>query len=630
MESLKRHSKQMKHKGPAQRLSRLGKRCLHFGLLLLLALSLILATGHLSYAQFPLPEGLNQSNPVERPRIVDRYGNFETAPVTSPLDGKILLTIASPALEDGSADASNPAQPVEERAKEVQDRLWLAMTRFKSPQSLVVEVFRLNNVTIVGARDDQFTHPLVLVSVTELDADFNGKPINELAAEWRDILKQELQQGVELFSASTLSNYFARLTPMLVGLLAVTGIILLSRHSLSRRQKILRQRKQALSESTAGPSDAPLTELSDSPQNTRQSSSGEQLSQQRTQFLQRLGRRFSLEQRLGLLGLIKWFLFWLLILLWYWAIFQIVSNTPVLLAYRKFVIGIPIALLAIWFFTSLTIRISRHLIHRLQAAWETHDFADFIDLGDAQRRKLRTSTIAGAVKGLVTVLITTAGLLLGLKVLGLSTSSVLAIGGLLGLAVSFGSQSLVKDLVNGILILAEDQYAIGDVIDLGRVSGFVENLNLRITQLRSADGELITIPNSTITEVKNLTRSWSRVNFRIDVAYQADPEKALSLLREVAQGLYDDRQWHDKISAPPEVLGIDSLSHSGMTITTWIQTIPLEQWSVGREFRLRVRKALEANGIEIGTPRQTYVLDSSQGGTANGQHQTGLTSEEVS
>ncbi len=220
------------------------------------------------------------------------------------------------------------------------------------------------------------------------------------------------------------------------------------------------------------------------------------------------------------------------------------------------------------------------------------------------------------------MLIAITGLLLGLKVLGISMGSVLAIGGLLGLAVSFGSQSLVKDVVNGILILTEDQYAIGDVIDLGRASGLVENLTLRITQLRGDDGELITIPNSTITEVKNLTRSWSRVNFKIDVAYQADPEKALSLLREVAQELYDDPAWHDKILATPKVLGIDSVSHSGMTITTWIQTVPLEQWSVGREFRLRVRKALEANGIEIGTPQQTYVLESSQGNPANSPRQT--------
>lgn len=621
MESLKRHSERMRHTASTQRLF-LNKRCLYFGLLLLLVLSFILATSHLGHAQLSLPEGLTQSQQVERPRIVDRYGNFETAPVNSPLNGRTLFTIASPTVDDQSADASNPSQPVEERAKEVQNRLWLAMTRFKEPQSLVVDVFRLNNVTIIGAQDDTFTRPLVLVSVTDLDADFNGKPIDELATEWRDILKQEAQAGVELFSGSTLSSHLGRMAPMVVGLLAATGIILMVKHGISRRQKVLRQRKQALSESTAsnGQLEAQSDGLTDSQQNTLQSSSREHLSQQRIQFLQRLRQTFSLDNRLALLGLMQWLLFWLLILLWYWGIVWFISNTPILLAYRKFVLGIPIALLGIWFFTGLTIRMSRYLIHRLEVSWETYDFVNFFDLGDTQRRKLRTSTIAGAAKGLVTVLIVTAGFLLGLKVLGIPAGSVLAIGGLLGLAVSFGSQSLVKDLVNGVLILAEDQYAIGDVIDLGRVSGLVENLNLRITQLRSADGELITIPNSTITEVKNLTRSWSRVNFKIDVAYQADPEKTLSVMREVAQGLYDDPQWHHKIPAPPEVLGIDSISHSGMTITTWIQTIPLEQWSVGRELRLRVRKALKANGIEIGTPRQTYVLDSSQADPANDQH----------
>ena len=613
----------MKHRLSVQRLSLLSKRCLYFGLLLLLALSFILATSQIGYAQFSLPEGFDQSNSVERPRNVNRYGNFETAPVASPLDGRTLFTIASPTVDCRSTDASSPSQFVEERAKEVHDRLWLAMTRFKDPQSLVVDVFRLNNVTIVGARDDKFPRPLVLVSVTDLDADFNGKPINELATEWRNILKQETEAGVELFSAGTLSSHLGRMAPTVVGLLAATGIILLSRHGASRRQKILRQRKQVLSESTASDerSESQSDRTTDSQQNTLQSSPREQLSQQRTQFLQRLKQIFSLEQQLGLLGLMRWFLLWLLILLWYLGIIEIVSSIPMLLAYQKFVIGIPIALLGIWFFIGLTIRISHHLISLLQVTWETHHFVDFIDLGDAQRRKLRTSTIAEAIKDLATVLIAIMGLLLGLKVLGISTGSVLAIGGLLGLAVSFGSQSLVKDVVNGILILTEDQYAIGDVIDLGRASGLVENLTLRITQLRGDDGELITIPNSTITEVKNLTRSWSRVNFKIDVAYQADPEKALSLLREVAQELYDDPAWHDKILATPKVLGIDSVSHSGMTITTWIQTVPLEQWSVGREFRLRVRKALEANGIEIGTPQQTYVLESSQGNPANSPRQ---------
>lgn len=112
-----------------------------------------------------------------------------------------------------------------------------------------------------------------------------------------------------------------------------------------------------------------------------------------------------------------------------------------------------------------------------------------------------------------------------------------------------------------------------------------------------------TEPNSAITEVKNLTRTWSRVNFTIDVAYQTNPEKALDVLREVCQNFYEDPHWHDKMIASPDVLGIDSISHSGMTIAIWIQTLPAQQWAVGREFRLRVRKALEANGIAIGVPR---------------------------
>jgi small-conductance mechanosensitive channel len=613
----------MKSRLSVQHLSLLGKRVLYFGLLLLLALSLTLATSQIAHAQFSFPNDFDQSNLVERSQTVNRYGNFETAPVTSPLDGRTLFTIASPAVDHRNTDASSPSQPIEERAREVHDRLWLAMTRFKNPQSLVVDVFRLNNVTIVGARDAQFPRPLVLVSVTDLDADFNGKPIDALATEWRNILKQEAQAGVKLFSGNTLSSHLGRMVPTVVGLLAATGIILLIRHSVSRQQRILQQRKQGLSESIAldERSELQSDRTTDFQQNTLQSFPRKQLPQQRTQFLQRLRQTFSLEQQLELLGLIRWFLLWLLILLWYSGIVRVVSSIPVLLAYRKFVIGIPITLLGIWFFIGLTIRMSHHLINLLRVTSETHHFVDFIDLGDAQRRKLRTSTIAGAIKDLATVLIATMGLLLGLKVSGISTGSVLAIGGLLGLAISFGSQSLVKDVVNGILILVEDQYAIGDVIDLGRVSGLVENLTLRITQLRSADGELITIPNSTIAEVKNLTRSWSRVNFKIDVAYQTDPEKALSLLRKVAQELYDDPAWHDKIPAPPEVLGIESISHSGMTITTWIRTVPLEQWSVGREFRLRVRKALEANGIEIGMPRQTYVLESSQGDPASGLRQ---------
>jgi small conductance mechanosensitive channel len=203
------------------------------------------------------------------------------------------------------------------------------------------------------------------------------------------------------------------------------------------------------------------------------------------------------------------------------------------------------------------------------------------------------------------------GGLLALSQLGVPTASVVAIGSLAGLAITFGSQNLVKDLVNGFFILAEDQYAVGDVIDVGTAAGLVEDLNMRVTQIRSADGELVTVPNSTITQVKNLTRSWSRIAFQIDVAYQTDPRFALGVLNDLSEKFYNDPQWHNQMVAEPEVLGIDAVTHSGMTLTVWIRTQPAQQWAVGREFRLRVRETMEENGIEIGIPKQTYQLEPS-------------------
>jgi small conductance mechanosensitive channel len=166
--------------------------------------------------------------------------------------------------------------------------------------------------------------------------------------------------------------------------------------------------------------------------------------------------------------------------------------------------------------------------------------------------------------------------------------------------------------VNGFFILAEDQYAVGDVISVGSAAGLVEDLNMRVTQIRNPDGELITIPNSTITQVKNLTRSWSRVAFQIDVAYQTDPKLALGVLQDLSAKFYTDPEWHDQMVAEPEVLGIDSVTHSGMTITVWIRTQPAQQWAVGREFRLRVREAMEAHGIEIGMPQQEIEVRNSE------------------
>jgi small conductance mechanosensitive channel len=383
----------------------------------------------------------------------------------------------------------------------------------------------------------------------------------------------------------------------------MTGFVLVVKYGLRRQQKSLRQQKQEAEVAIEA-------ELDEAPSEEQATTLRDQVAQQRTTSIQKLQQDLTIDRQLARLDFIQWLLFWLLVLVWYGGAAWVFSVSPYLLVDSLSFFEALINLLTIWFLTGLAIRICRRLIDYLSIDREGLDIGDLLIYGDAQRRQMRASTIAGALKGLITVVIVLVGILLALSELGVPTASVIAIGSLAGLAITFGSQNLVKDLVNGFFILAEDQYAIGDVIDVGTSAGLVEDLNMRVTQIRSPDGELITLPNSTITQVKNLTRSWSRVAFSIDVAYQTNPKKALQVLREVSEKFYNDFEWHDKMVAEPEVLGIDDVTHSGMTITTWIKTQPAQQWAVGREFRLRVREALAEHGIEIGIPRQTYQIES--------------------
>ncbi len=327
----------------------------------------------------------------------------------------------------------------------------------------------------------------------------------------------------------------------------------------------------------------------------------------RSQLLATLQHQFSLKRQLDLDKFLKWALFWIFILMWYIGIARIISTVPFLMRWSLYVWATPLVFLVIWFGISLAIRISKSLIDRFMHSWKINPLLPF---GATQRIALRSTTIAEASKGLVTFVLIVLGIIWTLSLFNVPTSSILAGGAVVGLAISFGSQSLIKDLVNGCLILMEDQFAVGDVVQIGDKSGLVENLNLRVTQLRNGEGQLITIPNSNISDVRNLTRLWSRVDFSIVVAYDNDPQKVLHVLQQVAQQMYSEPEWRDRLPELPDVLGIDDLSHTGMQVRVWIKTAPMEQRSVGREFRLRVRQAFEANNIEIGRPQSiNYITD---------------------
>jgi small conductance mechanosensitive channel len=297
-------------------------------------------------------------------------------------------------------------------------------------------------------------------------------------------------------------------------------------------------------------------------------------------------------------------MFWGLAFVWITGLASVLYIFPQTRGYAFRLFTVPVLLLLAWFFTGLLNRVANIGLERVAQAWTKNELGD---LDDIQRKSMRISTITGALKGLKTAVIYVTATLLVLQTLRVAPASLLAFGAVAALAISFGAQNLVKDLVNGFLILLEDQYAIGDLVTIGTTTGIVENLNLRITQIRGEDGRLVTLPNSLIAQVDNLSRSWSRANVNIDVAYGTNVDEALWVVHETAQIMASDPEWRYAILNPVEMLGVEAISHAGISILIWIRTRPLKQFLVAREFRRRLRIAFDRAGIAIGVPHQVFT-----------------------
>jgi small conductance mechanosensitive channel len=253
----------------------------------------------------------------------------------------------------------------------------------------------------------------------------------------------------------------------------------------------------------------------------------------------------------------------------------------------------------------VAIRLSYSLIDNFSSSLASN----YVLTGEAnQRLKLRITTISGVTKSIITVTGVIVGILVSLAVIGLNIAPLLAGAGIIGFAISLGSQNLIRDAINGFCIIVEDQYAVGDVINVEGFGGLVESMNLRITRLRDGEGRLITIPNSEIRIVANLSSEWSRADLNIPIAYQTDVDEALAIIGQVAEKMNNDPSWSDRILEAPLVLGVDLFGDRGVIIKVWIKTQPLKQWEVSREFRRRVKTALDQAGIPIPPPQQEIQL----------------------
>jgi len=267
---------------------------------------------------------------------------------------------------------------------------------------------------------------------------------------------------------------------------------------------------------------------------------------------------------------------------------------------------IPFRISLVGLLTYFLIRLTYLLIAKLSAAAIS---SKSVNLNINQRGKLRINTTRRILRSTITVIWTISGILLSFWVIGINLAPILTGAGILGLGLSLASQNLIKDAINGFIIIWDDRYAVGDIVDIGAVSGLVENINLRITQLRDAEGRLITVPNSAVEIVANRSSQWSRADLTIPVAYQTDIDRALDVINQVATLMTQNPDWQSRIWEFPNILGVEQFSDRGILIRVWIKTEPLKQWEVAREFRRRVKIAFDQAGIPIPVPQQQILLD---------------------
>ena len=490
-------------------------------------------------------------NLLQTPKLLNQGSDQAKVTGWIHLDGRRLIQIV-----DQKSELPGRIEQIEQRLDAISNAY------FKNGAQLNVYKQAEGNLQVVIASVGNQKFPLL--TVTNLDAEAEGVSIDTRA----DQVVQEVKQGLVRAKQEREAQFLYR-QGIIAGYVGVS--VMLTSLAISRYGRRSKRKKKELASSVS--EHQPISS---------------QLEQEKQWNVNEVQHRvFQLTQA------VVWGGGTLIIL----GLFPYTRPLQVLMIT---IVRIPVRIGLVSILTYFLVRLSYALIDRSTSTLGRNYFGQDAN----QRVQLRVSTISGVAKSIVTICLSGVGFLIALSVVGVDIGPLLAGAGILGVAVSLASQNLIKDAINGFFIILEDQYAVGDVINVGDVGGLVEDINLRITRLRDAEGRLITIPNSEIKIVANLSSNWSRADLNIPVAYQVDVDKALKVINEVAQEMDQDSLWHEQIIEPPAVLGVENFADRGIIIRVWIKTLPLKQWDVAREFRRRIKNAFEQAEIPIPLPQQ--------------------------
>lgn len=255
-------------------------------------------------------------------------------------------------------------------------------------------------------------------------------------------------------------------------------------------------------------------------------------------------------------------------------------------------------------------RLLQVAIHRLESL--------LIKAGEATETipgstRKRVTTLTNLLRTIALMVLWSVVVVICLDQLGLDITPILAGAGIVGLAVGFGAQNLVRDVISGFFLVLENQVRVGDVAIINGTGGLVESITFRTIVLRDLAGVVHVFPNGTINTLSNMTKEWSAYVIDVGVAYKEDTDRVVEVMRRVAEELRQDPDYSERILEPIEIFGVDNFGESEVTIKARLKTLPIQQWNVGREYRRRLKKAFDAEGIEIPFPhRSIYVGEASK------------------
>ncbi len=481
-----------------------------------------------------------------------------------------LFRVAAPAqLREGGISAINRALLVDQALQQL-----IAVDRdgkpLYDPSTLRVATHRDGNIITIEATDARHPQPMAIVTVTSADAKDQISSPQAIAALWQETLQAALVQELLKLEPDVERQHITHVAAIALALTIATALLVLLLAALQRRSKKLADElveSEGLSKSTRD-YDAAL-------------------------------RRARAVHDIRMLSSASGVLIWVAVLGWFiaaaWSLAQFAQTTALSLDLSRggTTIGI------IWIGAAAINRLCDLAIARAAATWKVRNY---LSPEERARILLRIPTASSAIGHFKTFAIMGVAAFLTLAQLGLPVTSVVTIGGVAALAVTFSAQNFLKDVAGGIMVLYEDQYAIGDLVTINGYTGIVERVTLRIVMIRDTNGSAVTISHGAVTSVSNFSRIWSRIDYQLSISPKADPDTAIAVVRDTIEQLAREPEAGRGLLLPIESIGVYAFTETWTLIRASIRTAPLQQSALRQEINARVRRRLAEGGVPLGPP----------------------------